>query len=62
MKILEGQKTLADAILESSRNDMEILDDRIAYLAKKINSTAYSTVSTFHDGSTIEITGTGVVH
>ena len=58
----ENQKTLAQAIEESSRNDMEVFYDVVGHLAMDVNSTADSTIFTFEDGSTIEITGAGVVH
>lgn len=55
-------KTLAEAIEESSRNDMEVYYNVLGYLATNINSTADSTIFTYEDGSTIEITGHGMVH
>ena len=58
----EVQRTMAEAIEESSRNDMEVFYDVVGYLAMDVNSTTDSTVFTFEDGSTITVTGAGVVH
>jgi hypothetical protein len=56
MKKIEEQKTLAEMIYDASYGDWETYYHDAAALAVKTNSTAYSTIFIFEDGSRIERT------